>query len=76
VSDLDPSQHHWAVRKRPADLAPHLRAFLRQHRRKKQRGRGQNHDPNDHGCDRKVEARLRRLDPEVLDRLLRDEVES
>jgi hypothetical protein len=73
---LTPRSIMGTVHKRPADLAPHLRAFLQQYRRKRQRGRGQNHDPNDRGYDRKVEARLRRLDPEELDRLLRDEIES
>lgn len=46
-----------------------LGAFVRQYGR---RGRAP-HDPNDRGYDRKIEQQLKRLRPEELDELLRDE---
>jgi hypothetical protein len=53
---------HWRLEKQ-------LGAFLRQYRRRRHAG----HDPNDRTYDREVEEKLKRLSPEQLDRLLRDE---
>jgi hypothetical protein len=55
-------------RKLKADLAK----FVRQYARKKPRGRS---EPNDRGYDRALEQRLRKMRPEDIDGLLRDEEE-
>lgn len=51
-------------------LAGDLATFLRQYRRKSDAP----HDPNDRHYDRELEAKIKRLKPEELDALLRDEV--
>jgi hypothetical protein len=45
-----------------------LNVFVKKYARKAQPGR----DPNDRDYDRKLEERIRRMKPEVLDRLLRN----
>jgi hypothetical protein len=42
---------------------------MRQYRRKAEH----DHDPNDRGYDREVERRIKRMDPQELDALLRGE---
>jgi hypothetical protein len=37
------------------------------------RGRSQGHDPNDRGYSREMEEAIKRLRPEELDRLMRDD---
>ena len=48
--------------------------FMRQYQRKANRGGGM--DPNDRGYDRKIESQIKRMRPEELDELLRDDVED
>jgi hypothetical protein len=48
-----------------------LQVFVQQYARKAQR----NMEPNDRSYDRKVEKDVKRMKPEVLDRLLRDDEE-
>ena len=55
--------------KRSERLAGQIGTFMRQYRRKAERG----HDPNDRGYDREVERRIKRMDPQELDALLRGE---
>ncbi len=45
--------------------------FLRRYGRKKQK----NWDPNDRTYDRRMEERIKHMDPEELDRLMRGESE-
>jgi len=52
-----------------ARLAGELRVFVRQYARKAQKGV----EPNDRRYDRSVEKRIKRMRPEELDRLLRDD---
>jgi hypothetical protein len=58
--------------RRKKKLAGELAAFLRSYGRKAPRGG----EPNDRGYDRELEARVKRMRPEELDALLRDEVED
>lgn len=46
----------------------HLHVFLQEYARKAQPGR----DPNDRQYDRKLEDKIKRMKPQVLDRLLRN----
>lgn len=46
---------------------------MRQYQRKVNRGGGM--DPNDRSYDRKIEQQIKRMRPEELDRLLRDDGE-
>jgi hypothetical protein len=46
-----------------------LRLFLKQYARKAQSG----WDPNDRSYDRRIEARIKRMQPTEFDRLVRDE---
>lgn len=52
-------------------LAGSVNAFIRQYARKAY----PTHDPNDRRYDRNVEKKVRRMDPEELDRLMRDDVD-
>lgn len=45
-----------------------LNVFMKKYARKKQPG----HDPNDRGYDPRVENKIRRIKPEILDGLLRN----
>jgi len=56
--------------RRKKKLAGDLAAFLRSYRRKAPRGG----EPNDRGYDRELEAKLKRMSPEELDALMRDEL--
>ena len=58
--------------RRKKKLAGDVAAFLRQYRRKSDA----QHDPNDRHYDRELEAKIKRMRPEDLDALLRDEVEE
>ncbi len=58
--------------RRKKKLAGDLAAFLRQYRRKSNAP----HDPNDRSYDRKLEAKIKRMRPEELDALMRDQVED
>ncbi len=58
--------------RRKKKLAGDLAAFIRSYRRKAPRGG----EPNDRGYDRELEAKLKRMSPEELDSLMRDEVED
>lgn len=53
-------------------LAGELAAFVRQYRRKAH----PKWDPNDRGYDRKLEEKIKRMKPEELDAMLRDEVDT
>lgn len=57
--------------RRTKKLAGDVAAFLRQYKRKAY----PTHDPNDRGYDRELEAKIKRMLPEELDTLMRDEVE-
>jgi hypothetical protein len=46
---------------------PELSAFIRQYRRKRQKGG----EPNDRAYDRKLEAKIKRMRPEDVDKLIR-----
>ncbi len=46
--------------------------FLRQYRRKRQRGR----EPNDRHYDRQIEERVKHMDPLELDALLRGDMDD
>lgn len=46
-----------------------LNVFMKKYARKAQPGR----DPNDRDYDQRLEEKIRRMKPEVLDRLLRSE---
>ncbi len=50
-------------------LEGEIAAFVRQYNRP----RHPRHDPNDRGYDREVERRVKQMDPEELDALLRGE---
>lgn len=52
---------------RRKDLTDKLARFQRVYGRKKRKGM----DPNDRGYDRELESKIRRMDPEELDELLR-----
>ncbi|MCZ8377069.1 MAG: hypothetical protein O9342_16985 [Beijerinckiaceae bacterium] len=49
-----------------------LNVFIKKYARKKQPG----HDPNDRSYDPRVEQKIRRIKPEILDSLLRNGDES
>jgi hypothetical protein len=53
-------------------LRDNLGTFLQQYQRKAQRGV----EPNDRAYDRKLEARLKRMKPEDLGRLMSDDEDS
>jgi hypothetical protein len=53
-------------------LAQELGAFLKLYARKTYK----NHDPNDRRYDRRIERLVRQLDPEELDRLMREEADE
>ena len=60
------------ARKRKAKLAGELCRFAQQYARKAHKG----WDPNDRSYDRKVEQKMKQLEPDVLSDLLRgDDVE-
>jgi hypothetical protein len=61
------------MRKRGRNIEAEIGRFLQMYRRKKPGGRG---EPNDRHYDRKVEALVKRLSPEELDRLLNGERDS
>jgi len=58
--------------KRGKKLEKELGAFLKQYARKSNK----NIDPNDRRYDRRIEALVKRLHPEELDRLLRGGLED
>ena len=58
--------------KRGKKLALELGVFLKQYARKANR----NIDPNDRNYDRKIEQMVKRMDPEELDRLMREDFEG
>jgi hypothetical protein len=58
--------------RRKKKLTGDLAAFLRQYRRKSDAP----HDPNDRHYDRELEAKIKRMSPEELDELLRDETDN
>jgi hypothetical protein len=58
--------------RRKRKLAVDLAAFMQQYRRKSDA----NHDPNDRNYDRELEAKIKRMPAEELDRLLKGEVED
>jgi hypothetical protein len=60
---------HGASKNKRRELERQIGAFLRQYKRKAQRGR----EPNDRGYDRAIEEYIRRLRPEELDALLNGE---
>lgn len=60
------------MRKRRRDISTRIGEFLRRYGRK----RPTQGDPNDRKHDRKLEAQLKRMSPEELDELLRDELDS
>ena len=66
-SNTPPKKRLTAPQKR-ARRAAEVARFVRQYARKAQRGQ----EPNDRDYDHKMEHRLKRLKPEVLDELLRD----
>ncbi len=53
-------------------LSADLKLFVQQYGRKAQRGI----EPNDRRYSRKLEAKMRRMSPEQLDALLRDDAEN
>jgi hypothetical protein len=59
------------VSKRRTWLRQHLPAFLREYARTSRR----EGDPNDRQYDRKLEQEIKRMDPQDLDAMLRDEDE-
>jgi hypothetical protein len=61
-----------SVVQRKKKLAGDLATFVRQYRRKSDAP----HDPNDRSYDRELESKIKRMPPEELDALLRDEVED
>jgi hypothetical protein len=56
------------MRKNRKGLQQHLPQFLREYRRKAQRGT----EPNDRRYSRVVEELIKRMDPQELDRLMRE----
>ena len=58
--------------RRKRKLAGDLAAFMQQYRRKSDAP----HDPNDRHYDRELEAKMKRMPPEELDRLLNGDVED
>lgn len=60
------------MNKRRRKLANELAAFMQQYRRKSDAP----HDPNDRWYDRELEAKIKRMAPQELDRLLRGELED
>ena len=60
------------VSKRRQRLEGRIGTFIRQYARK----RHPRHDPNDRRYNREVEAMVKRMDPQELDALLRDEGDS
>jgi hypothetical protein len=58
------------MKKRGRDIEGKVGRFMQMYRRRKPGGRG---EPNDRQYDRKVEALVKRLPPEELDRLLNGE---
>ena len=59
-------------KRRKKNLAGELAAFLKSYGRKAPRVG----EPNDRGYDRKLEARVKRMRPEELDAVLRDDFEN
>ena len=58
--------------RKKAKLRGELATFIRQYRRRKGRG-GVSQDPNDRKYDRQFEEMVKRMKPEELDELMRDE---
>lgn len=53
-------------------VAADIRAFVQEYGRRKPRG---SYEPNDRGYDRELEETIRRMSPEELDRLMREDEE-
>ena len=56
-------------------LSGKLAKFVQQYARKRGNHKGGGHDPNDRGYDRKIEEKMKRMDPEELDALLNGDVD-
>jgi hypothetical protein len=58
--------------KRERKLSGEIAAFMRQYRRKSDAP----HDPNDRHYDRELEAKIKRMPPEDLDRFLHGDADT
>ncbi len=72
---MRPNALEWSLmneRQRKRKLQADLARFAKEYARKKRPGKG---EPNDRAFDKELRNRLRRMRPEVIDKLLRDEEE-
>jgi len=69
VAEPKPKRRHPNAAEKRALQAGATHRFVRQYGRKAQKGK----EPNDRKYDRKVELTLKRMKPEQLDELLRDD---
>jgi hypothetical protein len=67
----EPKRRHPNLQERRALQTAELSVFIQQYGRKSQKGC----EPNDRRYDRDVEQKMRRMDPILLDRLLREDEE-
>lgn len=71
MRDADKDRRHPNREEKHALRVAEIAQFIRQVGRKSQKGA----EPNDRRHDRKLEEMVRRLNPEELDRMLRDDEE-
>ena len=66
-----PKRKHLNATQKRALRAAHIRRFVQQYGR----GTSPGYDPNDRSYDRELEQQVRRMSPEELDRLVREDEE-
>lgn len=69
VSDIEPKRRHLNLAEKRAKRAADVANFTRIYARKAQKRR----EPNDRHYSRELEQKLKRMRPDDLDRLLRDD---
>jgi hypothetical protein len=67
-----PIRKHLNAAEKRALKAGDIRLFVQEYGRRKPRG---SYEPNDRGYDREIEETVRRMSPEQLDELMRDDEE-
>ncbi len=71
-SDDKPVRKHLNAAQKRALKAADIRRFVQVYGQRKPRG---SYEPNDRSYDREIEETVRRMSPEQLDRLMRDDEE-
>ena len=70
--DDKPVRKHLNAAEKRALKAADIRRFVQVYGQRKPRG---SYEPNDRGYDREIEGAVRRMSPEELDRLMREDEE-